>query len=150
MVPAVRDLTELLTDIANASAQSGDSEYLLAKRLDRILSSPRGEGRSVKDAYILIADLYSAGMLSFLKRNYPDLTPNEIGLCGMITLGIGPACISKVLGYDHVQTFYNKRKVIRRKIRMKREVPLEKYLNELVGQIRSEEENRLLELIRKY
>ena len=30
MVPAIRTLVDLLTDIANASAQSGTSEYLLA------------------------------------------------------------------------------------------------------------------------
>lgn len=149
-VPAVRSLTELLADIANASAQSGDSEYLLAKRLDRILSSPRGEGRSVKDAFIQLADLYSAGLLSHLKQHYADLTPNEIALCGMILLGIEPACISKVFGYDHVQTFYNKRKTIRRKMHLAHGIPLEGFLKDLSARIRHETEERIRELVYKY
>lgn len=150
IAPAVRYLIDLLTDIANAAAQSGESGYLLAKRLNRILTSQRGESRSIKDAYILLADFYSAGTLSFLRQNFPDLTPNEISLCGMIALGIEPACIGKVFGYDHIQTFYNKRKTIRKKIGLERGIPLEGFLKELAGTVRSGGEHRFYELTRRY
>ena len=48
MVPAVHALVELVSEIANAAARSGENEYLLAKRLDLILSSSRGEGKIIK------------------------------------------------------------------------------------------------------
>lgn len=150
MVPAIRTLVDLLTDIANASAQSGTSEYLLAKRLDRVLTSPRGEGRTIKDAYIQLADLYESGLLTYLERTYPDLTPAEIGLCGLIMLDIEPACISKVFGYDHVQTFYNKRGDIRKKLRLEHDVPLEKYLKEQINQLHLANERRIQDLIVRY
>lgn len=150
MVPAIRNLVELLTDVANASAQSGGSEYLLAKRLDRILTAPRGEGHAIRNAYIQLADLYEAGLLTYLKRTHPVLTPAEIGLCGLIMLGIEPACISKVYGYDHVQTFYNKRKDIRKKLELEHDIPLEKYLEEQIERLRIEDERRIRDLIVRY
>ena len=150
MVPAIRNLVELLTDIANASARSGGSEYLLAKRLDHILSEPRGEGHAIRDAYIQLADLYEAGLLTYLKRAHPELSPTEIGLCGLIMLDIEPACISKVFGYDHVQTFYNKRKKKKKKLLLEHDIPLEKYLEELIEKLRIEDERRIHDLIVRY
>lgn len=136
MVPAVHSLVDLLSEIANAAAQSGDSEYLLAKRLDRILTSPRGEGRSIKENFLRLADLHEAGLLTHLEQTVPDLTHSEIGLCGMIMLGLEPPCISRVLGYDHEQTFYNKRTEIRKKLHLGRDESLEGYLSGVVAQLK--------------
>ena len=134
--PASRVLTGLLTDIANAASQSGDSEYMLAKRLDRILTSPRGEGRSVREEFLLLSDACHAGLLTWLAEQYPDLTRNELALCGMIALGLDPLCIGKILGYDHEQTFYNKRADIRKKLQIERSVSLEGFLREQAAVIR--------------
>ena len=71
MDPAVRLLVDLLSDIANASAQSGDSQYLLTKRLNSILLSPRGEGRAIRDAFLLVSNLYDSGLLGQLSRDHP-------------------------------------------------------------------------------
>lgn len=149
-MPAIHELVELMTDVANASAQSGSSEYLLAKRLDRILSTPRGEGRTIKDAYIRLANIHEAGLISYLEQRFPELSPNEAGLCGLIMLGIEPACISKVFGYDHVQTFYNKRKDIRKKLQLEHEIPLEKFLQKQIERLREEKEAQLRDLIHRY
>lgn len=145
-VPAVRSLVELLSDIANASAQSGDSAYLLAKRLDRILSSSKGEGRNIKNQFLVLADLYEYGMLSYLRQIAPNLTPGEIGMCGMIMLGLEPLCISRVLGYDHEQTFYNKRTDIRKKLHLDREDSLEGYLSGLIAQLKLRNDLRVKHL----
>lgn len=126
--PATRNLMDLLSDIANASAESGENHYLLAKRLHHILLSPRGEGRSIKGDYLYLADLYNEGLLTWLRKEYPDLTSNEVVLCAMLTLGLEPPCISKVLGYDHEHTFYNKRAEIRKKLRLDHNDPLEGFL----------------------
>ncbi|MBR0223578.1 MAG: hypothetical protein IJL93_04800 [Bacteroidales bacterium] len=139
-----------MTDIANASALSGESEYLLAKRLDRILTVPRGEGRTIRDAYIRLADISEAGLITFLRQMYPELSANEAGLCGLIMLGIEPACISKIFGYDHEQTFYNKRKDIRKKLHLEHEMPLEGFLKEQIEQLRSENEDRLHGIMMRY
>ena len=147
--PAVRSLTELLADIANAAAQSGESEYLLAKRLDRILSSSRGEGRGIREDFMLLADLYTCGLLSDLSEQFPSLTRSEIGLCGMIVLGMDPVCIDKVFGYDHGQTVYNKRTDIRKKLHIERSASLEGYLNERAAAIRSRHDALFDELRRR-
>lgn len=149
-MPAIRKLTDLMTDIANASARSGKSEYLIAKELDRILTESRGEGRSIKDAYIRLADVCEAGLITWLRQSYPELSPNEAGLCGLVMLGIEPPCISKVFGYDHEQTFYNKRKDIRKKLKLEHGVPLERFLQEQIGRLRQENEDRLRALIQRY
>jgi hypothetical protein len=141
--PAIRILVDLLSDIVNAAALSGNSVHMLAKRLDRILSSARGEGRTVRDEFMVLADLYHAGLLTWLEEAFPDLTRNEIGLCGLIVLGMEPACIDRIFGYDHGQTFYNKRADIRRKLRLDRSVPLERYLNDTADRLRREHAMRI-------
>jgi len=137
--PATRRLVELVTEIANASAQSGDSEYLLAKRLHRILTASRGEGRALKDDFLILTNLYDWGLLSYLDKTY-HLTFGDLALCGMLTVGLEPACISKILGYDHERTFYNKRSDIRKKIRLEHTVPLEGYLKDQAERLRTERE----------
>ena len=145
--PATRTLVELLSDIANASAQSGESQYLLAKRLNNILISPRGEGRIIKESFLVLANLYDSGLLSELVRECPELTHSELVLCGMLTVGLDPVCISKILGYDHEHTFYNKRADIRKKLRLSHTVPLEGYLSDRAQSLRKEHETYLRELI---
>lgn len=149
-MPAIRELTELMTDIANASARSGNSEYLLARELDRILRESRGEGRSVKEAYLRLADICEAGLLDWLKKEYPQLSANEVNLCGLLMLGIEPACISKVFGYEHEQTFYNKRKDIRKKLKLDHDEPLEVFLKEQIERLRRRKEEQFRKLIRQY
>lgn len=127
----------------NAAALSGNSVHMLVKRLDRIFSSTRGEGRTVRDEFMVLADLYNAGLLTWLEEAFPDLTRNEIGLCGLIALGMEPACIDRIFGYDHGQTFYNKRADIRRKLRLDRSVPLERYLNDTADRLHREHEMRI-------
>lgn len=141
---------DLLVDIANAAAQSGTNDYLLAKRLDRILTSSRGEGRTIKDDFTTIADLSTSGLLTRLQEICPALSPSEIALCGMLTIGLEPACISKILRYDHEQTFYNKRKNIRKKLQLDHTESLEGYLNDLVGQLRQAHDATFAQLNRRY
>ena len=141
---------ELLSDVANASAQSGESEYLLAKRLHRILSSPRGEGRTIKEDFYMLANLCEDGLLTHLEQEYSDLTRNEIGLCGMITLGLEPACISTILGYDHENTFYNKRAEIRKKLHLEHSVSLEGFLFQKAEGLRRHHEEMLRQLKERY
>ena len=57
----------------------------------------------------------------------------------MIVRGFDPSCISKVFGYDHEQTFYNKRTEIRRKLGIDRSVPLERFLNDEAARLRKEQ-----------
>lgn len=136
--PAIQILAELMADVANAAALSGDSAHLLAKRLDRIFSSDSGEARTFKEAFFVLSDVCNAGLLTALASRFPNLSQTELAICGMIRLGLDPACISKVLGYDHEQTFYNRRTDIRKKMGLDRTVPLEGYLDE---------ESRKLQLI---
>ena len=150
MVPAIKNLVELLTEIANASGQSGDNEYLLAKRLDYILTSSSGDGRTIKNHFLTIANLYASGLLTWLEQLYPDLTRSEIGLCGMIALGFEPICISRILRYDHVQTFYNKRREIRKKLHLEHDEPLETFLAQTVLQLRSKNDLYFRHLKMKY
>ena len=150
MVPAVRSLVELLADIANAAAQSGDSGYLLAKRLDHILASPRGEGRTIKEQFLILADLYEAGLITYLEQTEPALTRNETALCGMIMLGLEPPCICRVFGYEHVQTLYNKRGDIRKKLHIETEALLEEYLSGLIDQLKLRGELQFRHLKQQY
>lgn len=150
MVPAIHSLVELLSEIANAAARSGDNEYLLAKRLDLILSSTRGEGRTIKDHFLNVADLYESGLLTHLAQLYPELNRGEIGLCGMIMLDLEPACISRILGYEHVQTFYNKRTVIRKKLHLDQDESLEGFLSGQVSQLKLKNDLYFRHLKQKY
>ena len=147
MDPAVRLLVDLLSDIANASAQSGDSQYLLTKRLNSILLSPRVEGRSIREAFLLVSNLYDSGLLGQLSREHPDLVRNELLLCGMLTVGLDPVCISKILGYDHEHTFYNKRAEVRKKLHLEHTASLETYLSERAQALRKEHEQRIDKLL---
>lgn len=68
----------------------------------------------------------------------------------MLTIGLEPACISKILRYDHEQTFYNKRKNIRKKLQLDHTESLEGYLNDLVGQLRQAHDATFAQLNRRY
>ena len=136
--PAVRILVELLSDVVNAAALSGESVHMLAKRLNRILTSSRGEGRTIKDQFMIVSDLYASGLLTWLQMHYPSLTRNELGLCSLIILDLDPASIDRIFGYDHGQTFYNKRGEIRKKLQLDRSTSLEGFLKEVSDQLRQE------------
>jgi len=148
--PATRILVDLISDIANAAALSGESQYLLIKRLNGILLSSRGESRSVKDAFLILANLYNSGLLSQLALEHPGLNHNELVLCSMITVGLEPVCISKILGYDHEHTFYNKRAEVRKKLGVAHDIPLERYLFERVEHLRQAHDTFLRELMARY
>ena len=85
---AAGELLDFLVEIVNAAAISGDSEYLLARRLNIILSSKRGEGKSLREVFMRLADFCSAGFITMLSRQYPDLTQNERSICAMIVIGM--------------------------------------------------------------
>ena len=146
---AARLLVEVLSDIANASARSGESEYMLAKRLNLILTSPRGEGRTIRDYFLILANFYDGGLLSYLEKTY-HLTHGDLILCGMITLGMDPTCISKIRRYDHERTFYNKRSDLRRKLHLEHNIPLESFLNELVRMLQKDRQAYLKRLADRY
>ena len=126
--PAIQVLAELMADIANAAAHSGDSVHLLAKRLDLIFTGTSGEGRTFKEAFFILADVCNAGLITSLAARFPELTQTELALCAMILLGLDPACICRVMGYDSDQTFYNRRTDIRKKLGLDRPVSLEGFL----------------------
>lgn len=140
---AAGELLDFLVDIVNASASSGNSEYLLAKRLNLILSSNRGEGRSLRDEFTHLADFCYAGFITSLVTDCPDLTQSERSICSMMVLGMEPGTICKICGYESEQTFYNKRKEIRRKFRLDRPVPLEGFLKERVTRLQQERSTRI-------
>ncbi len=64
----------------------------------------------------------------------------------MLTVGLDPVCISKILGYDHEHTFYNKRADVRKKLGLAHNIPLERYLSERVQALRKEHDRYLSEL----
>lgn len=136
------ELLDFLVEIANAAAISGDSEYLLAKRLNGILSSKRGEGKSLRALFIRLADFCSAGFITMLSRRYPELTAHERCICAMLIIGMDPGTICKVCGFEHEQTFYNKRKEIRRKLSIDHGVPLESYLKDEIRRLKHERDVR--------
>jgi len=148
--PATRILVDLISDIANAAALSGDSQYMMVKRLNGILLSPRGESRIIKESFLILANLYAHGLLSQLALEHPGLNHNELVLCGMIMVRLDPVCISKVLGYDHEHTFYNKRADVRKKLGVAHHIPLDRYLDERVEKLRQEHDSFLRELIARY
>lgn len=140
---AAEELLDFLVDIVNAAAISGDSEYLLAKRLHLILSTNRGEGKSLRAVFTRLADFCSAGFITALGRQYPDLSPSERSICAMLVIGMDLGTICKVCGYENEQTFYNKRKEIRRKLSIDHGVPLEGYLKDWIARLKRERSVRI-------
>ena len=140
---AARELLDLLVDIFNAAAISGNSEYLLAKRLHLILSSKRGEGKSLREVFVRLADFCCSGFITTLARQHPDLTLHERTICAMLVIGMDPGTICKVCGFEHEQTFYNKRKEVRRKLALEHNTPLEGFLKDWIVQLRRERAIRI-------
>lgn len=143
MNAAAEELLDFLVEIVNAAAISGDSEYLLAKRFHLILSSKRGESKSLREVFTRLADFCCAGFITTLVQQYPDLTVNERSICAMLVIGMDPGTICKVCGYEHEQTFYNKRKEIRRKLALDHGVPLEGYLKDWIARLKRERAVRI-------
>lgn len=135
---AARELLDFLVDIVNAAALSGDSEYLMVKRINLVLNSRRGEGKTFRDDFTRLADFCCGGFISSLKENHPDLSASERSVCGMLVLGMEPATISRICGFEHEQTFYNKRKEIRKKLGLEHSTPLEAFLQERIEQMNRE------------
>lgn len=140
---ASAELLELLVDIVNATTRGGESEYMLAKRLNHVLSSDRGEGKSLRDAFTRLCDFCCAGFITSLRAKYPELSYNERSICGMMVIGLEPGAICRICGYENEQTFYNKRKEIRRKFDLDRAVQLESFLREWIARLRRERSLRI-------
>ena len=140
---AASQLLEFLVDIVNAASLGGENEYLLAKRLNLILSVNRGEGRTLRDAFTRLADFCCAGFITSLTEQCPELTINERSICGMMVIGMEPGTICKVCGYEHEQTFYNKRKEIRRKLGLEHPVQLDGYMREWIARLLRERATRI-------
>ena len=121
----------------------------LAKRLNRILYAPRGEGRTIREYFLVLANFYDWGLLSYLEKTY-QLTRGDLVLCGMITVGLEPACISKILHYDHERTFYNKRSDIRQKLHLDHTIPLENFLSEQAEMLQKDREAYLRRIKDRY
>lgn len=98
----------------------------------------------------MLANQYDSGLLSWLTEEYPDLTRNEIVLCGMLTIGLEPICISKVLGYDHEHTFYNKRAEVRKKLHLDHNDPLEGFLAGQAERLEKRQRDYIRQLKERY
>ena len=145
---AASELLIFLVEIINAAARSGESEYMLAKRLNLILTSRRGEGRTLRDVFTRLADFCCGGFITRLGTDCPDLSPSEKAVCSMMVIGLEAGTISKVCGFEHEQTFYNKRKDIRRKIGLDHSAQLEVYLQEWIDRLKDDRSRRIGELLR--
>lgn len=127
------ELLSFLVEIVNASARSGESEYLLAKRLNLILTSGKGEGRTLRKMFMRLADFCCSGFITAIGVDCPELTQCERSICAMMVIGLDPATICKICRYENEQTFYNKRKEIRRKFKLERPVLLEAFFKERIA-----------------
>lgn len=144
---ASADLLEFLVEILNAAAISGGSDYLLAKRLDIILTSDRGEGRSIRELMLRLVDMYCSGLITDLAAGNLGLSRSEIAICAMSVIGMEPATICKICKYENEQSFYNRRADIRRKIGLERQASLEGYLLDRAESLKRQRESRIAEMI---
>ena len=143
---AAGELLKFLVEILNAAARSGESEYLLARRLNLVLTASRGEGRSIRELLGILSEQYCSGLMSALLREFPELTPGETSICGMMVIGMEPAAICKICRYDNEHSFYNRRAEIRRKLGLGRQVQLERYLLERSEKLGLERRRRIVEM----
>ena len=146
---AARDLLDFLVDIVNAAALSGDSEYMMVKRINLVLNSRRGEGKSFRDAFTRLADFCCGGFISFLEREHPELSRSERSICAMLMIGMEPGAISRICGFEHEQTFYNKRKDIRKKFGLEHVMPLESFLREMIDRMNQDRAAQVESMLQK-
>ena len=64
----------------------------------------------------------------------------------MMAIGMDLVTICKICGYENEQTFYNKRKEIRRKIGLKHTVSLEGYFHDWIARLETARADRIGDL----
>lgn len=77
------------------------------------------------------------GVIDYLRKTYPILTRSELDMLSMILFGFSFDCIRLIYNHDNVDSLYSRRTKIREKLRLPPRYRLEKYLAELVAQLKN-------------
>ncbi len=99
------------------------------------------------DAFYDLLELVNAkynGILDYIRREHPALDDDDLCLFGLICYGLSPAEICMLYNYTNIDTIYNKRSVLRRKLGLDSSVKIERYISSLaecVGNAGASEES---------
>ena len=79
----------------------------------------------------------------------PELSRSERSICAMLMIGMEPGAISRICGFEHEQTFYNKRKDIRKKFGLEHVMPLESFLREMIDRMNQDRAAQVESMLQK-
>jgi len=79
-----------------------------------------------------------AGIVDYLKREYPTLTENELNLCCLVCFDVNSKHMNLLFGYAHGNTVFNKRHQLRKKLGLSPNYDsLEAFLSKLIADLQT-------------
>lgn len=129
----IRFIRELASDLIT---ESDDPEHVVVQASRTRIR----DGREIPGflSYILpLADYRFYGIISFLKKEYPELTADELSVCALTCLGFSSEVSRYLMQMSNPASFYNMRSRIRRKLRNADcETTLDRQLESIVEELK--------------
>jgi len=100
-------------------------------RLVNKLLLPPNNPRSIFHHFDKVADCRYYGVLSEMRKKYGNLTEDDLLFCSFICFGFNPSAITLIYGHKNLQSYYNKRCRLRKRMGLGNEADhIKTYLQE--------------------
>ena len=145
----IDNLAGIVTEVLHTTTIAGSSTALLAKRLVKNFSYKQSNVKSVVRMLPSLVEFHCHGLISNLKSICPTLSDKELIFCSLVALGLPPACICMVFGFDSLNTVYNNSSRIRAKLGVRRETDIYAFMADRIQRLKEEQKKALDESIEK-
>lgn len=98
------------------------------------------ENGAFSDLQYVVNKRYN-GVIDYLRKTHPILTDSELDMLSMILFGFSFDCIRLIYNHDNVDSLYSRRTKIREKLGLPPRFRLEKFLFQLVEQLKNGSES---------
>lgn len=89
------------------------------QRFKEYMKVTSGNNRQLMEDAIAIADLTCHGIVDYLRKHYPSLSPYELCYCGFVCLGFSAESIRILFNHTNIYSIYTMRSKIRNKLGLK-------------------------------
>lgn len=127
---------DILNDLMETAAQSGDNPQLLMSKLKRFIFTGDESRQGIIRYMQPIANFQCHGIVDLLREVNPRLTEEDLTFCSLLCLGFAPNSIQMLYGQSNPASFYNRRSRIRKKLGIAdNDRSLESVLTEMVSRL---------------
>ena len=136
LVEALENRLESIRTLAEYAYKYGEiSPQMFYSKFQEQITFSRNKNDSLSQDILEIADMLNNGFISYLRKQYPEMTKYDLAYCGLILLGFTPDSIRVLYNHTNIQSLYIIRSRIRTKMKLDRKLCLEEYIISLCNKL---------------